>query len=108
MFPTLISVRNSEPPAPVTVVDTVDVVIVPVRVVLGQAVALQFPVAMDEIVADIVPDVIITNMISGRIRIFKDCKNGLLIGIGFFAQKFKRIYFQIFLRQNLHPWQRLR
>jgi hypothetical protein len=31
MFPTLISVRNCEPPAPVTAADAVDVVIVPVR-----------------------------------------------------------------------------
>lgn len=85
MLPTLISVRNSEPPAPVTIADAVDVVIVPVRVVLGHAVELQFPVPADEITAAIAPGAIITIKISDRIRIFKDCKNGLLIGIGFFA-----------------------
>ncbi|HWY36425.1 MAG TPA: hypothetical protein VNX68_17405, partial [Nitrosopumilaceae archaeon] len=72
------------------------VVIVPVRVVFGQAVALQFPVAIDAIVAAIVPDVIIASMISGRIRFFKNCKNSMIIGIGLFAQKCERLYFRSF------------
>jgi hypothetical protein len=57
-FPTLISARNNEPPAPVTVAEAFDVVIVPVLAVLGQAVALQFPVPTDEMVAAIASAVI--------------------------------------------------
>ena len=50
VFPTLISVKNVVP-VPVTVAETLDVVIVPVLVVNGQAVALQLPVAVLVMVA---------------------------------------------------------
>jgi hypothetical protein len=78
MFPTLISVRNNEPAAPVTIADALEVVMVQVLAVLGHAVALQFPVPTDEIVADIASDVIIKTIIIGRMRIVKDCKNGFI------------------------------
>jgi hypothetical protein len=45
---------------------------VPVRRVLGQADALQFPVATDEIVAALAPDVSKRAIINGRIQIFKE------------------------------------
>src|ERR1700680_4634434 len=69
MFPTLISVRNDEP-TPVTVGERMDVVIVPVLAVLGQALALQLPVPTDEIVAAIASDVIMKIIIMDRMRIF--------------------------------------
>ena len=50
MFPTFNSVVNKVP-VPVTAVDVLNVVIVPVRTVLGQAVALKFPVPTEVIVA---------------------------------------------------------
>lgn len=50
MLPTLTCVRK-EVPTPVTLGEALDVVICPVRVVLGHAVALQLPVAAAVIVA---------------------------------------------------------
>src|SRR5580704_6385539 len=78
IFPTLISVRNNEPAAPVTIAEALDVVMVPVRAVLGQALALQFPEPTDDIVADIASEVIRRTKIIGRIRILKNCINGLI------------------------------
>src|ERR1700726_5186895 len=65
MFPTLTSGRKDDP-TPVTVAERVVVVIVPVLAVLGHAVALQFPVPTDEIVAALVFDTITKTVIIKR------------------------------------------
>jgi hypothetical protein len=80
IFPTLISVRNDEP-TPVTVGERVEVVMVPVLAVLGQAVALQFPEPTDEIVAAMPVDPNTRTAIIDRMPIFKDFKYGLVVWI---------------------------
>src|SRR6266849_1783732 len=74
IFPTLISVRNNEPAAPVTIADALEVVIVPVRAVLGQAVALQFPLPVVVIVAEKMRDSVVRIIAIARMQIFKNCR----------------------------------
>ena len=66
IFPILISVVK-EVPEPVTFGDVVEVVMVPVRLVFGHAVALQFPEALLVILA---PFIIPAKNIKNNVRYF--------------------------------------
>jgi hypothetical protein len=90
MFPTLISLRNNDP-RPVTVVEARDVVMVPVLAVLGQAVALQFPVPADEMVAAIASEVIMKTTINKRVRIL-EIRDGTVSLIFFYRKLVIRMH----------------
>jgi hypothetical protein len=77
MFPTLISVRN-EVPDPVTVVEALEVVIVPVRVVLGQAVALQLPEIVDVMVAALPLVIAIKHKNADTVKVLQNCSTSFI------------------------------
>jgi len=77
IFPTLISVRKAVP-VPVMVAEAVEVVIVPVRVVLGQAVALQLPEAVEITVAAITPVTVTKDKDMTTIKHLQDCKKSFI------------------------------
>ena len=77
IFPTLISVRKAVP-VPVIVVEALEVVIVPVLAVLGQAVALQLPEVMEITVAPITLVTEIKEIRMATIRHLRDCKRSFI------------------------------
>jgi hypothetical protein len=77
MFPTLISVRK-EVPDPVMVVEALEVVIVPVRVVLGQAVALQLPEIVDVMVAALPLAIAIKYKNADTVKILQNCSTSFI------------------------------
>ena len=77
IFPTLISVRKAVP-VPVMVAEAVEVVIVPVRVVLGQAVALQLPEAVEITVAAKTLVTVLKHKNIATIKHLQDCKKSFI------------------------------